>query len=106
ESPEELHELRQLFRRARYHGEFFAAVFGRPFPALTKRIHAVEQTLAAIHDADVAIARLGTEGPPPPRGLVQELHRRRSAAQAQLESRWQRFDNLVTDRGVRRKLKL
>jgi len=106
ESPEELHELRQALRRARYQGEFFAAVFGPPFPDLTKRIHAVEQTLAGIHDADVALARLNNEGPPPPRLLVQELQRRRVDEQSQLEARWKRLDKLVTERVVRRKLKL
>jgi CHAD domain-containing protein len=106
ESPDELHELRQMLRRARYQGEFFAPLFGAPFPALTKRIHAVERTLAAIHDADVALARLGREGPPPPPLLVQELQRRRSGELSRLAPRWNRLEKLVSERVVRRQLKL
>ena len=105
EVAEDRHELRQALRRARYHGEFFTPVLGAPFEQLTRRIHALEQELATIHDADVGLARMRSEGPPAPRLLVQMLEKGRQEACAQLDIRWRRLEKLADETSRRHKLK-
>ena len=73
---------------------------------LTRRVRAVEQILARIHDVDMGLARVQSEGPPPPRLLVEHLHRSRQEALAQTEQAWQRLEQPAMQRRVRQELRV
>jgi CHAD domain-containing protein len=102
---DKLHQLRIALRKARYLGEFFAPVLGPPVDKLTRRIHAVERVLATIHDTDLYLARITTQGPPPPRWLGLVLAERRQETLSQIEPEWSRLKVFLEKPVVRRKLK-
>jgi exopolyphosphatase/guanosine-5'-triphosphate,3'-diphosphate pyrophosphatase len=93
--PDDLHRLRIALRKARYLGEFFAPVLGTPVDKLTRRLHAVERVLATIHDMDVHLAKIATQGPPPPRLLSLTLAERRRKALANIEKEWARLKTVL-----------
>ena len=72
--------------------------------ALGKRIHATEWAMGRLRDADLARARIGREGPSPPRLLVLWLERRRRKAAAELTQAWQRLTEPGFLDKVRRRL--
>jgi CHAD domain-containing protein len=90
-SPEKIHRLRIALRRVRYLSGFFGDVLGKPVQRLLKRAHAVESAIGRIRDADLALQRILSEGPTPPRLLVRELERRRMGDTAELDGAWKRF---------------
>ncbi len=55
-SPEALHELRKMCRRARYGAEFSAPVLGPAVLELERRLKAVTDALGRVHDLDVLLA--------------------------------------------------
>ncbi len=105
-SVDELHRLRAALRKARYMVEWFAPILGSSFDKLRGRIHAVERTVATIHDADMGLAQISTQGPPPPRSLVQRLELRRRDHLARLDRVWHRLEQIVAQQDVRCQLKL
>jgi CHAD domain-containing protein len=90
-SPDKIHRLRIALRRVRYLSGFFDDALGRPVRKLYKRAHAVESVIGQIRDADLALARILSEGPTPPRLLVRQLERLRQADAAELDGAWKRF---------------
>lgn len=104
-SPEKLHELRIALRRLRYLAAFLGPALGRPVRKLGKRAHAVERILGGMRDADLALARIRQEGPPPPRLLVRQLERLRRADAAELEGAWGRLEDPQFILEVRRELR-
>jgi CHAD domain-containing protein len=90
-SPDKIHRLRIALRRVRYLSGFFGGVLGRPVHRLYKRAHAVESVIGRVRDADLALQRILSEGPTPPRLLVRELEQRRLGDTAELESAWKRL---------------
>lgn len=91
QSPDKLHRLRIALRRLRYLIAFFEEILGDPIRKLGKRAHAVERALGEMRDADLALQRILTEGPTPPRVLVRRLTRRRQSMAAEVESAWRRL---------------
>jgi CHAD domain-containing protein len=89
--PDKIHRLRIALRRVRYLSGFFYDALGRPIRKLYKRAHAVESVIGQIRDADLALARILSEGPTPPRLLVRQLERLRQADTAELDGAWRRF---------------
>jgi CHAD domain-containing protein len=90
-SPEKIHRLRIALRRVRYLSGFFCDVLGKPVQRLHKRAHAVESVIGRVRDADLALQRILSEGPTPPRMLVLDLERRRQGDTAELNGAWKRF---------------
>ena len=90
-SPEKIHRLRIALRRLRYLSGFFGDVLGKPVQRLCKRVHAVEGVIGRIRDADLALGRILSEGPTPPRMLVRQLERLRQVDAAELDRAWSRF---------------
>jgi CHAD domain-containing protein/HD superfamily phosphodiesterase len=90
-SPEKIHRLRIALRRVRYLSGFFSEVLGRPVQRLFKRSHAVESVIGQIRDADLALARILSEGPTPPRMLVRQLEKLRQADTAEMDGAWKRL---------------
>jgi len=88
-SPDKIHRLRIALRRVRYLSGFFGGVLGRPVRKLFKRAHAVEGVIGRVRDADLALLRILSEGPTPPRLLVRELERRRLGDTSELDSAWE-----------------
>jgi CHAD domain-containing protein len=103
-SLDKLHRLRIALRRVRYLGSAFVDILGPPGGALVKRIHGVEAALGRLRDTELALARIGREGPAPPRLLVLRLERRRRKAIAELASAWQGLAEPGFLAGVRRSL--
>jgi CHAD domain-containing protein len=104
-SAEKLHRLRIALRRLRYLGGFFEAALGRPIRKISRRAHDVERLLGDMRDADLALARILSEGPPPPRLLVRRLQRLRSARAAAVDAAWARFEHPRSLLAFRRQLK-
>jgi CHAD domain-containing protein len=90
-SPDKIHRLRIVLRRVRYLSGFFDDALGRPIRKLYKRAHAVESVIGKIRDADLALARILSEGPTPPRLLVRQLEKLRQADAAELDGAWRRL---------------
>ncbi|MBM3748323.1 MAG: CHAD domain-containing protein, partial [Acidobacteria bacterium] len=88
---EDLHQLRITLRRARYLGEFFGRVLGRPVPRMTKLIHRTERVLAEIHDIDTGLARFRRYGATAPRLLMRQLEKLRKKHLRALGPAWKRF---------------
>jgi len=88
---DDLHQLRILLRRARYTGEFFGRVLGRPVIKLTKLIHKTERVLAEIHDIDTGLARFRRCGTTAPRSLMRRLEKLRRKHLRALGPAWKRF---------------
>ena len=90
-SPEKIHRLRIALRRVRYLSGFYGEVLGKPVQRLHKRAHAVEGVIGRIRDADLALQRILSEGPTPPRLLVRELERRRIGDTSEMDGAWKKF---------------
>lgn len=90
-TPAELHRLRIALRRARYLGEFFGLVLGKPTAKLTRRLHAVERTLGRIHDLDAGLVHARQAGPPSPRALLTLVQQRRQRQLRKMETAWRRL---------------
>ena len=105
-SPDDLHRLRIALRRVRYLGVFFAPVLGATVEKLKRRVHAVERSLARVHDTDVGLARVTSGRPKPPRVLVSLLKHRRREHLARLDETWRRLNQPAFQRSVHRKLRM
>ena len=92
-SADKVHRLRIALRRLRYLGAFFERLLGPAVHKVSKRAHAVERILGGMRDADLALERILSEGPTPPRLLVRQLEKMRQTAAAELEACWTRFDD-------------
>ncbi|MCX7825353.1 MAG: CHAD domain-containing protein [Verrucomicrobiae bacterium] len=103
--PDDLHQLRIALRRARYVGEFFGGVLGRPIAKLTRLIHRTERVLAEIHDIDAGLDQFRHRGPAPPRRLVDQLMRLRRKHLRALKPAWKRFAKARHGRKVESRLK-
>lgn len=103
-SAEKVHRLRIALRRLRYLGGAFERLLGPAIRKLSRRAHAVERILGGMRDADLALARILSEGPAPPRLLVRQLERRRRDAAAELEACWSRFEDPELLAEVKREL--
>ncbi|MBI5818966.1 MAG: CHAD domain-containing protein [Verrucomicrobia bacterium] len=105
-SSDDLHRFRIALRRVRYLGEFFSPVLGTTVATLKERVHAVERSLARIHDIDVGLLRLASGRLEPPHSLVSLLKQRRREHQVKLDKTWRRFNRPAFQRSIRRKLKI
>ncbi len=92
-SAAKVHRLRIALRRVRYLGGFFERLLGPAVRKIGRRAHAVERILGGMRDADLALERILSEGPAPPRLLVRQLERMRRSEAAELESCWRRFED-------------
>jgi CHAD domain-containing protein len=101
----DLHQLRITLRRARYAGEFFERVLGRPIAKLTRLIHKTERVLAEIHDIDAGLDQFRRRGPAPPRRLVDQLMRLRQKHLRALKPAWKRFVKARYEHKVESRLK-
>ena len=105
-SSDDLHSLRIALRRVRYLGEFFSPVLGGTVATLKERVHAVERSLARIHDTDVGLLRLKSCRLKPPHSLVSLFKQRRREHLARLDKTWHHFNRSAFQRSIRRKLKM
>ncbi len=60
DATEEIHEMRRLFRRARYWAEFSAPVLGKPVIRLARRLRKIAGILGNLHDRAVFLDRLAS----------------------------------------------
>jgi CHAD domain-containing protein len=90
-SPQKLHELRIVLRRARYLGEFLEPVLGRPDAILTQHLREVERPLGRVHDIDMALERIRRQRPLPPAPLLVLLGQRRRRHLKQLNRAWRQL---------------
>jgi len=104
--PEELHQLRIELRRLRYFCGFLGDMLGPRMHKLSRRAHRVERVLGEMRDADLALARVTTEGPRPPRLLVAELRRLAKADAAVVDAEWGRLADPEFIAAARAELKL
>jgi CHAD domain-containing protein len=105
-SSENLHRFRIALRRVRYLGEFFSPVLGATVGKFKERVHAIERSLARVHDTDMGLARLVSSRLKPPRALVSLLKQRRREHLAKLDETWRRLSQPAFQQAVRRKLKM
>jgi CHAD domain-containing protein len=110
----ELHEIRIAAKRARYTGEFFAPAFGPSLSDAIKRLTAVQESLGAVHDADVAeetlLRALQEMAPDPQRapdaGAVSRLiARHREEREAHLQTFREQWRALPRPKHLRRELR-
>ncbi|HEX3730824.1 MAG TPA: CHAD domain-containing protein, partial [Opitutaceae bacterium] len=92
-SADKVHRLRIALRRLRYLGGSFERLLGPAARKISRRAHAVERILGGMRDADLALARILSEGPTPPRLLVRQLERLRRDEAAELAACWNRFED-------------
>ncbi len=92
DDPSALHDLRIALRKARYTGEFFEPVLDEPLIRLRRRIRKTEQTLARIHDLDMALDHLRAQGITP-RALIRSLQQQRRQRMRDIEPAWKKLES-------------